>query len=544
MPDIEDGGQVSVQGSGSTPYVLRNTGGVYSCSCPAWRNQSVAIEKRTCKHLRKVRGDEAENQRVGNAVGPAKLASKSTAQTEGPGLLLAHPWENDLDLTGWWMSEKLDGVRAYWDGKRFWSRLGNEFMAPEWFTAALPDSPLDGELWGGRKRFQRTVSIVRRQDRSEGWKELGFVVFDAPRLEAAFEDRLEHCRDILEKSGSKYARYHPHELCNGTAHLRQELARVEALGGEGLMMRKPGSRYEIGRSSTLLKVKSFKDDEACVIGHIAGAGRHLGRLGALEVQMKNGVRFSVGTGFSDKERESPPPIGSTITFRYQELSDVGVPRFPSYVGERIDAPPVVAKPAAKPAPKVAHEPKPSEEEKPMPNLIEEAKSGRAACRTCRQKIDKGQLRFGEETPNAFSSDGGSSYFWHHLMCAAKKKPALLKEALASYSGEIPNRDELEKQLASGKGGGGDDKPPFPYAEKAPTSRSKCISCDETIEKGTWRVAIEREVDTGTFTTKGAGYLHPGCAVEHVEEDDLSAKVLANSKGLAPEEADELRAQLL
>ncbi len=127
-----------------------------------------------------------------------------------------------------------------------------------------------------------------------------------------------------------------HALCTGMDHLRAELARVEALGGEGLMVRRPESRYEVGRSLTLLKIKTFHDDEARVLGHLKGAGRHKGRLGALFVELADGTQFSVGTGFSDAEREAPPPVGSVITFRYQELSDGGVPRFPSYVGIRPD----------------------------------------------------------------------------------------------------------------------------------------------------------------------------------------------------------------
>ena len=193
MADIPDGAQVEVKGSGAKPYILKNTGGVYSCTCPAWRNQSVAIERRTCKHLRKVRGDAAEDARVGprtRALRPVRARQRAAtarppsaaAADDGtaPPVLLAHSWENDSDLTGWWMSEKLDGVRAYWDGKQFLSRQGNPFYAPDWFTEKLPGHPLDGELFGGRKKFQRTVSIVRRQDKSDDWKEIAFVVFDAP----------------------------------------------------------------------------------------------------------------------------------------------------------------------------------------------------------------------------------------------------------------------------------------------------------------------------------------------------------------------------
>ncbi|HKI33964.1 MAG TPA: DNA ligase, partial [Gemmataceae bacterium] len=297
MPDLRDGESTLMQGSGSKPYELKNVGGVYSCTCPAWRNQSVPIERRTCKHLRKLRGDAAEEARVGGAL-PQKPVKEAGASA-GPPLLLAERWASDLDLAGWWMSEKLDGVRAYWDGKQFLSRQGNLYHAPEWFVAGLPDVPLDGELWIDRKKFQRTTSIVRRQDKSEHWKEVSFVVFDAPAMPALFEERVAFFTDHLTRHAPPHARPLGHERCKGLDHLRQELARIEALGGEGLMLRQPGSKYEIGRSTTLLKVKSFHDAEARVIGHLEGKGKHKGRLGALEVELPNGTRFSVGTGLSD-----------------------------------------------------------------------------------------------------------------------------------------------------------------------------------------------------------------------------------------------------
>jgi len=337
MPDLLDGETVEMKGSGAKPYVLKNTGGVYSCSCPAWRNQSIAIEKRTCKHLRKLRGEAEETARVGSATPPARKPEGEPEASAGPPLLLAERWDNDADLSGWWMSEKLDGVRAYWDGKQFISRLGNRFLAPDWFVEGLPETPLDGELWIDRKRFQRTVSIVRRQDRSDLWSEVRFLVFDAPACGGAFERRLDFLADAFASRTVPYARLHDHARCTDVEHLRAELARVEALGGEGLMLRQPASAYEIGRSYTLLKVKSFQDSEAVVVGHQAGAGRHKGRLGALLVELADGTRFSVGTGFSDAERGTPPSIGSTIRFRFQELSDGGVPRFPSYLGVRRDA---------------------------------------------------------------------------------------------------------------------------------------------------------------------------------------------------------------
>ena len=158
----------------------------------------------------------------------------------------------------------------------------------------------------------------------------------------------------------------------------------------------------------------------------------------------------------------------------------------------------------------------------MAHVIEVSKSGRATCRVCKQKIDKGVLRFGEEAPNAFDPDGGASYFWHHLVCAAKKKPAELKQALAAFTGEIPNRAELDQILQEAP-------PDFPYAERAPTGRAKCVACGQTIEKDALRVAFEREVDTGAFKTKGAGYVHAACAKAHMNDPDLATKVKARSR---------------
>jgi len=344
VADIADGAEVEVQGSGSNTYTLSNTGGTYSCTCPVWKYQRLPINLRTCKHLRAYRGDEAETARTRGASPPARGGNRPQfsgsaelpGKTTAPQLLLAHRWKNDIDIEGWWMSEKLDGVRAYWDGSRFWSRLGNEYLAPAWFTEKFPSMPMDGELFVGRGQFQRTVSIVRRQDRSDDWKEVKFLVFDAPTEHATFEERIRTIEAVLSATGSPYVQACAHWMCDDVDHLDEELARVEALGAEGLMLRQPGSPYQGGRSWTLLKVKSFWDAEAKVIGHQEGTGKHMGRLGAVMAQLPSGVTFKVGTGFTDQQRENPPAIGSLITFRYQELTNAGVPRFPSFIGERID----------------------------------------------------------------------------------------------------------------------------------------------------------------------------------------------------------------
>ena len=377
MPDLQDGESTEMKGSGAKPYVLKNVGGVYSCTCPAWRNQSIGIERRTCKHLRKLRGDAEEEARIGGALPAKPVKAKGDGdEDEGPPLLLAESWDNALDLSGWWMSEKLDGVRAYWDGKQFISRQGNLYHAPDWFIEGLPDTPLDGELWLDRKKFQRTVSIVRRQDKSDHWKEIRFLIFDAPAVKDPFERRVQAIRDLIAGLKSSYAQSHEHILCKSVEHLKEELARVEALGGEGLMLREPGSHYVAGRSATLLKVKTFHDAEATVIGHQEGMGKHKGRLGALQAKLADGTEFSVGTGFSDRERTNPPTVGSVITFRYQELSEAGVPRFPSYVGVRHDAkpepiaePPALRKPTGKTT-VVAVKKSPSSEDSTMKRYFE------------------------------------------------------------------------------------------------------------------------------------------------------------------------------
>jgi DNA ligase 1 len=244
-----------------------------------------------------------------------------------------------LDPTGWWFSEKLDGVRAYWDGQMLISRLGNKIHAPDWFLRELPkDGPLDGELWIKRGYFHETNGMVRRQDQNwDIWKQLHFLVFDAPRCNAVFELRLDAASRAIKNSD--VARLVHHERLRDLAHLKTELKRVEAMGGEGLMLRQPESFYEAGRSQTLLKVKNFVDDEARILGYNKGSGKFKGMVGSYQCELRSGVAFDVGTGMSNDQRKDPLPIGSIITVHYKELTKDGVPREPTFHGLRIDAKP-------------------------------------------------------------------------------------------------------------------------------------------------------------------------------------------------------------
>lgn len=261
-----------------------------------------------------------------------------------PGLLLAYSWDEEQDMTGWWMSEKLDGVRAYWDGTKLLSRLGNEFFAPSWWLNGFPKEPLDGELWIGRGMFQTNVGIVKRLDGGDAWNQIKYLVFDAPGYDdLGFEHRLERAARLTLKA--KNAKLVSQTLCRDNHHLRRSLGEVIKAGGEGLMLRQPESLYVPKRSTTLLKVKTTQTAEGVVVGHVPGKGKHLGRLGALVVALpgyqkgnsktdRDGHTVYVGTGFTDYEREHPPKIGSVITYRFQELTDGGIPRFPAYVGIR------------------------------------------------------------------------------------------------------------------------------------------------------------------------------------------------------------------
>ena len=252
----------------------------------------------------------------------------------GPALLLANVWNPSIDPTGWWISEKYDGLRGYWDGQKLWSRKGTAIHAPDYFLAELPkDIALDGELWIGRGKFEETISTVLSQTPDDRWKGVHFMVFDAPKAKGTFEERVRFIEATLPKE-NQFAKPVAQYLCKGTAHLIAERDRVVALGGEGLMLRKPESEYDPRRSPTLLKVKPQDDAEATVIAHTPGKGKNAGKLGSLRVRMADGVEFSIGTGFTDAQRESPPPIGTVITYRFRGVTAKGLPRFPSFLRVR------------------------------------------------------------------------------------------------------------------------------------------------------------------------------------------------------------------
>ncbi len=244
------------------------------------------------------------------------------------GVMLAETWQPGHAIRGWWMSEKLDGIRAFWDGADLRTRSGLRLAAPPWFTKGLPEWPLDGELWVGRGQFAQTLSIVRDSVPGPEWRQVRFAVFDAPEVPGDLEARQAFLKQLpLPEQAFRV----PQQRVADEATLQEELERVVQSGGEGLVLRRPHSLYVSGRSSDWLKVKPYTEAEAVVLRHHPGKGRNVGRLGSLEVRMDDGRTFRVGTGFSDAEREAPPPLGSRIQLRYSGTTRTGLPRFPVFL---------------------------------------------------------------------------------------------------------------------------------------------------------------------------------------------------------------------
>jgi DNA ligase-1 len=252
--------------------------------------------------------------------------------TSKPALILAKRYHSDISLADYWVSEKLDGVRAYWDGQALISRQGNMYHAPNWFIAEFPSAPLDGELWMGRGRFDELSGAVRKQNPlNSQWQEIRFMVFDLPAAEGSFDLRLIELKRLIDQSNSPYLELVEQQKSSSEEALLAHLDEVIALGGEGLMLHLASAPYRAQRSDDLLKLKRYQDAEATVIGHLPGKGKYEGMLGALLLETKSGLRFKIGSGFSDEQRKAPPPIGSTITYKYFGLSSKGTPRFASFL---------------------------------------------------------------------------------------------------------------------------------------------------------------------------------------------------------------------
>jgi DNA ligase-1 len=235
------------------------------------------------------------------------------------------------------VSEKLDGIRGIWDGEALRTRQGQKLNPPDWFVSGWPKVWLDGELWAGRNQFGTVQNTVLDAiPNHEQWREIRYMVFDAPDNVSTFEQRVKRYQALVSDSESAYIQAVDQFTVDSAEQLYDQLDAMVALGAEGLMLHRKTVLFRSGRSDALLKVKKYQDAEAQVVGHVPGQGKYSGQLGALLVELADGKRFKIGTGFSDQERAQPPEIGVFITFRYQGLTSTGLPRFASYQRLRQD----------------------------------------------------------------------------------------------------------------------------------------------------------------------------------------------------------------
>lgn len=248
---------------------------------------------------------------------------------------LAREARPDIEPTGFLVSEKYDGVRAVWDGRGLAFRSGLPVAAPAWFLERLPASPLDGELWLGRGRFEPLAALARRHEPVDAeWRAVRYMVFELPGADGSFEQRANRIRTVVAGSGHPQLLAVEQQRLPDRAALQRRLDEVVSAGGEGLVLHRADAPWIAGRTDALLKLKPVHDAEATVVGHLPGAGRLEGRMGALLVRGDDGATFAIGTGFSDAQRANPPAVGTRITYRLCGTTRHGAPRFASFLRVR------------------------------------------------------------------------------------------------------------------------------------------------------------------------------------------------------------------
>ena len=260
------------------------------------------------------------------------LAPLPTLATQPPALWLASPYQGNEKLTDYWISEKYDGIRGYWDGHQLLSRSGKALNPPAWFVQGWPSSPFQGELWAGLGQFEQAASVIQQKQAPDNeWRAMRFMVFDAPTPNKPFTERISLYQGVAKQIGKPWVQAVPQNQIQSYTALKTLLQKTVQAGGEGLVLHRGNSVYQSGRNGDVLKVKPYEDAEAKVVGHEAGQGKHAQRTGALWIETPQGLRFKLGTGLSDAQRENPPALDQWVTYRYRGLTDKGVPRFASFV---------------------------------------------------------------------------------------------------------------------------------------------------------------------------------------------------------------------
>jgi DNA ligase 1 len=234
------------------------------------------------------------------------------------------------EINNWLMSEKLDGIRAYWDGKDLYTKNGNKIYVPIWFIKNFPNFELDGELWSKRNDFENIQNIVLDKIPSSKWKEITYNIFEVPNAKGNFEERLSIIENYLDKNPNNPIKIIPQIRCKNQENLERYLQELVNKKAEGIIIKNPNIEYFTGRSDEILKVKKFEDDEALVIG----LNYKNKKFKSLKVKLENEVVFNLGGGFSDKERLKPPKIGDIVTFKYYGFTKNNKPKFASFLRVR------------------------------------------------------------------------------------------------------------------------------------------------------------------------------------------------------------------
>jgi ATP dependent DNA ligase domain len=286
----------------------------------------------------------AQSENLNNAV------SADTAKKDKFELLKLSEYKGQ-NVSGWLASEKLDGVRPYWDGRNLLSRNGKILAVPEGWSTYFPPFAIDGELYTARGEFEKIQSIVMDKTPNEvAWSEIKFYVFDVPEASGGLLERLGELEKFILQNPQvgQNLKIIKQVKVKDNAEFEAFAEAVIAKGGEGAVMREPNAPYERKRSKNALKYKKFKDAECEVTEVNAGTGKYAGLMGSVtckslgaagsnpDEQIPRGVKFKVGSGFSDEERANPPKIGFIITYKYQNLTAKGLPRFLIFLRVRED----------------------------------------------------------------------------------------------------------------------------------------------------------------------------------------------------------------
>lgn len=268
-------------------------------------------------------------------IGLMSVVSFSSAMPLQHGISLTPKKASEIDITDYYVSEKLDGIRGYWDGSTLFSRQGYAIVAPDWFTENLGERPLDGEIWLGRETFQALSGLIARNDVMDPlWSQVTYQIFDLPAEKGTFKARVALMQTYL----SHLAVDNPHVKMvdqfrlPSNAALDQQLKETLMQGGEGLMLHHEAALYRpYIRHDALLKVKEVDDGCAIIRGFTAGKGKYATMVGALEVEtiVDGEIKsFRIGSGLTDAMRLSPPEIGTIVTYLHNGFTQKGIPRFP------------------------------------------------------------------------------------------------------------------------------------------------------------------------------------------------------------------------